>query len=200
MRRVAARRCQHQLGVGGDLDLAFACVGPANAPVSPILLVNDGAGQYAGSGWTGPAVEASAVGAVDMDGDGDQELFLGGPEYDRWFASYERQLDAPRAPRRGESYQLVISAHVARRTPTLAVLFVASDFLWPRHPFPPFGGVGIQGQLLLHGIVSLSSTTGSYEVNTRFGAWNGFLVFQALIVPNGNLAAARLTNVVADSL
>ena len=120
-----------------------------------------------------------------------------GPEF--LARSFARQLDAPRAPRRGQSYQLVISAHGALTTPTLAVLFVASEFRWPRHPFPPFGGVGIQGQLLLHGIVSLSPT-GSYEVNTRFGPWNGFLVFQALIVPNGNLAAARLTNVVADSL
>ncbi len=66
-----------------DLDLIFVCGGNEEKPgnkLQPVLLINDGRGNFKELKGALPSVQinASCVKAGDWNGDGDQDLFIGG--------------------------------------------------------------------------------------------------------------------------
>jgi hypothetical protein len=182
----------------GDLDLAFGCVTTTGAAAAPEILANDGRGAFMPSSWVGPSLDATTVGCGDIDGDDDADLWIGTPGRDAWFASYEWQLDAPRPPQRGIDYEVVLTAAGARQTATTALVLIGSDYLQPRLRLP-FGGLGVRLPFAILPL-PLEMSSGSARIIARHGVLQGYVVMQALVVPDTNLNAARFTNVIGDSL
>lgn len=197
-RGMASRILLQDLDLDGDLDLVMEGLfgGITAFEQTSTLRFRDETSAFFGTG-----TRSSGMHFVDVDQDGDPEIYLGagglGRQPHRILFNTSRQLFAAKEARLGQPWALEVYYRGARQPSSQAVLYISSQRLARPQRVSPFGTLAIPplGSTALLPI-ALTSVVGSVNVAVPSNnALKDLTIYaQGVILPDTKRRNARLTN------